>query len=99
MSIGHYVVRVPSNVPQNVLISLPSPPPDLLPLTSCQMEAAGIQPVQVPGFVPRCDERGLYKALQCFVRSCWCVDPVNGRKIPGAKCGTAVQPGGTELSA
>ncbi|XP_070696934.1 CD74 molecule, major histocompatibility complex, class II invariant chain b [Pempheris klunzingeri] len=52
--------------------------------TQCQLEAAGLVSVQVPGFHPACDERGLYQAQQCFMGSCWCVSPVNGQQIPGS---------------
>ncbi|XP_018550783.1 CD74 molecule, major histocompatibility complex, class II invariant chain b [Lates calcarifer] len=68
--------------------------------TNCQLEAAGRKPVQVPGFFPACDERGFYQAQQCYMRKCWCVDPVNGNQIPGsltdgsARCGAAVRHGG-----
>ncbi|XP_053188723.1 insulin-like growth factor-binding protein 2 [Scomber japonicus] len=50
--------------------------------TDCQMEAAGIKPVQVPGFRPACDPRGLYQAQQCFMEHCWCVNPVTGEEVP-----------------
>lgn len=50
--------------------------------TDCQLEAAGQKPVQVPGFRPACDERGLYKTQQCFAMQCWCVDPVSGQQVP-----------------
>ncbi|XP_023250206.1 uncharacterized protein LOC111645301 [Seriola lalandi dorsalis] len=68
--------------------------------TDCQLEAAGVKASQPPGFRPACDERGLYKAQQCFMRTCWCVNPVNGEQIPGsvsngpARCSMAVRTGG-----
>uniref|UniRef100_A0A3B4Z4Z5 Thyroglobulin type-1 domain-containing protein n=1 Tax=Seriola lalandi dorsalis TaxID=1841481 RepID=A0A3B4Z4Z5_SERLL len=64
--------------------------------TDCQLEAAGVKASQPPGFRPACDERGLYKAQQCFMRTCWCVNPVNGEQIPGsvsngpARCSMAI---------
>nr|XP_020454299.1 uncharacterized protein LOC109959360 [Monopterus albus]XP_020454308.1 uncharacterized protein LOC109959360 [Monopterus albus]XP_020454316.1 uncharacterized protein LOC109959360 [Monopterus albus]XP_020454324.1 uncharacterized protein LOC109959360 [Monopterus albus]XP_020454331.1 uncharacterized protein LOC109959360 [Monopterus albus] len=67
--------------------------------TKCQMEAAGVKPVQVPGFLPKCDERGLYRAQQCYMGQCWCADPVNGNQIPGSlgngpgRCRAAVPAG------
>ncbi|XP_035519243.1 insulin-like growth factor-binding protein 2 [Morone saxatilis] len=54
------------------------------PATDCQLEAAHLKAVQVPGFQPSCDERGLYKAQQCYIKHCWCVNPVNGQQIPGS---------------
>ncbi|XP_031696837.1 CD74 molecule, major histocompatibility complex, class II invariant chain b [Anarrhichthys ocellatus] len=65
--------------------------------TLCQLEAAGVKPVQVPGFRPVCDERGLYRAQQCFVQHCWCVNPADGQQISGsltkghASCGASVR--------
>ncbi|CAK6967063.1 insulin-like growth factor-binding protein 2 [Scomber scombrus] len=59
--------------------------------TDCQMK-----PVQVPGFRPACDPRGLYQAQQCFMEQCWCVNPVTGQEVPGsltrgpARCSRAV---------
>ncbi|XP_070771916.1 CD74 molecule, major histocompatibility complex, class II invariant chain b isoform X2 [Enoplosus armatus] len=67
--------------------------------TQCQLEATGVKPLQVPGFRPRCDERGLYQAEQCYMGQCWCVNPVDGLEIPEstrngpASCRTAVAPG------
>ncbi|XP_051277716.1 uncharacterized protein LOC127375656 [Dicentrarchus labrax] len=67
--------------------------------TDCQLEAAGVKAVRVPGFQPSCDQRGLYKAQQCFMSHCWCVNPVNGQQIPGslskgpARCRAAVLAG------
>lgn len=52
--------------------------------TECQLEAAGMKAVQVPGFRPVCDSRGLYRAQQCYGKHCWCVNPVNGQEIPGS---------------
>ncbi|XP_056291307.1 H-2 class II histocompatibility antigen gamma chain-like [Pseudoliparis swirei] len=52
--------------------------------TVCQLEAAGMKPVQLPGFWPACDERGLYREQQCFVRHCWCVNPADGQPLPGS---------------
>ncbi|KAK5854268.1 hypothetical protein PBY51_015353 [Eleginops maclovinus] len=69
------------------------------PVTKCQQEAAGVKPVVVPGFRPDCDERGLYRAQQCFLESCWCVDTATGQEIPGsltkgmASCGAPVSTG------
>ncbi|XP_013884867.1 CD74 molecule, major histocompatibility complex, class II invariant chain b [Austrofundulus limnaeus] len=54
------------------------------PLTTCQQEFAGLKPVQVPGFRPRCDKKGLYERQQCFMRQCWCVNPADGQQIPGS---------------
>ncbi|XP_041803618.1 uncharacterized protein LOC121613953 [Chelmon rostratus] len=73
--------------------------PAFLQATNCQLEAAGLKPVQVPGFYPNCDERGLYQAKQCYKGLCWCVNPANGETIPGsenresASCGKAVVKG------
>ncbi|XP_037829603.1 CD74 molecule, major histocompatibility complex, class II invariant chain b [Kryptolebias marmoratus] len=53
-------------------------------LTTCQMELAGLKPVQVPGFRPSCDKNGLYEHQQCFVEQCWCVNPADGEMIPGS---------------
>lgn len=61
--------------------------------TDCELEAAGVKPVAVPGYTPACDERGNYKAQQCMSRYCWCVNPENGLEVPGtmtegpANCG------------
>lgn len=72
------------------------------PLTQCQQEAAGLKPVQVPGFYPNCDEQGLYQSQQCYMEQCWCVDPASGQQIPGTlgtgpvMCTTAVHAGETE---
>uniref|UniRef100_A0A1A8GMP1 CD74 molecule, major histocompatibility complex, class II invariant chain b n=1 Tax=Nothobranchius korthausae TaxID=1143690 RepID=A0A1A8GMP1_9TELE len=54
------------------------------PLTNCQLEAAGMKAVQVPGFFPRCDTNGLYNSQQCFQALCWCVTPETGLQIPGS---------------
>ncbi|XP_071336247.1 CD74 molecule, major histocompatibility complex, class II invariant chain b [Trachinotus anak] len=61
-------------------------PGKIVPLqgTICQMEASGMKPVQVPGFRPACDEAGLYRARQCYMGQCWCVDRVSGEQIPGS---------------
>lgn len=65
--------------------------------TECQQEAAGLKPVQVPGFHPVCDDRGFYKPQQCFHGSCWCVNPANGQEIPNtirngpANCGVSAR--------
>ncbi|KAM4591870.1 CD74 molecule, major histocompatibility complex, class II invariant chain b [Odontesthes bonariensis] len=53
-------------------------------LTPCQQEAAGLKAVQVPDFQPTCDKQGLYKAQQCFMGQCWCVNTANGEQIPGS---------------
>nr|XP_040034800.1 uncharacterized protein LOC120820745 [Gasterosteus aculeatus aculeatus] len=61
--------------------------------TDCQLEAAGRKPLQVPGFRPACDGRGLYRAQQCFLGSCWCVNPADGQQVPassGGRCGASV---------
>ncbi|KAM9344536.1 CD74 molecule, major histocompatibility complex, class II invariant chain b [Symphorus nematophorus] len=55
------------------------------PATECQLEAAGVKPPRVPGFKPACDERGFYKAQQCYLNQCWCVDPVSGHNISGSE--------------
>ncbi|KAK5908719.1 hypothetical protein CgunFtcFv8_016752 [Champsocephalus gunnari] len=52
--------------------------------TQCHLEAAGVKPVEIPGFQPNCDERGLYRAQQCFLESCWCVDTATGQEISGS---------------
>ncbi|XP_029377516.1 CD74 molecule, major histocompatibility complex, class II invariant chain b [Echeneis naucrates] len=52
--------------------------------TSCWMELSGQMPVQVPGFRPACDENGQYKVEQCFHNECWCVNPFNGKQVPGS---------------
>ncbi|TDH01478.1 hypothetical protein EPR50_G00180650 [Perca flavescens] len=71
-----------------------------LQATDCQLEKAGVKAVQVPGFRPVCDERGLYQAQQCFKHHCWCVNPVNGLQVDGslrkgqASCGAPVFTGG-----
>uniref|UniRef100_A0A1A7WBW6 CD74 molecule, major histocompatibility complex, class II invariant chain b n=1 Tax=Iconisemion striatum TaxID=60296 RepID=A0A1A7WBW6_9TELE len=54
------------------------------PLTNCQLEAAGLKALQVPGFFPECDKNGLYKSQQCFATQCWCVNPETGLQIPGS---------------
>ncbi len=64
---------------------------DALPATSCQLEAAGLKPVRVPNFRPKCDESGRYQVQQCFMRSCWCVNPTNGEMIPGSMSNGAAQ--------
>ncbi|XP_045926144.1 uncharacterized protein LOC123983812 [Micropterus dolomieu] len=58
--------------------------PTLLQSTDCQLQAAGVKALPVPGFRPACDERGLYLAQQCFMKQCWCVNPANGDHIPGS---------------
>uniref|UniRef100_A0AAQ6ILG8 Thyroglobulin type-1 domain-containing protein n=1 Tax=Anabas testudineus TaxID=64144 RepID=A0AAQ6ILG8_ANATE len=60
---------------------------DPVQLTDCQLEAAGVKPVQVPGFRPDCDERGLYRVKQCYMTQCWCVNPANGQQVT---CKTSV---------
>lgn len=50
--------------------------------TDCQLEAAGVKTMSVPGFRPTCDSRGLYMPQQCFGGYCWCVSPLNGQMIP-----------------
>uniref|UniRef100_A0A3B4ZQU8 Thyroglobulin type-1 domain-containing protein n=1 Tax=Stegastes partitus TaxID=144197 RepID=A0A3B4ZQU8_9TELE len=62
-----------------------SPTLDPSQATNCQLEALGLKPVQVPGFRPTCDERGLYKTRQCYMMQCWCVDPVSGQQVPCAE--------------
>lgn len=67
--------------------------------TDCQLEAAGQKPVKVPDFYPACDQRGLYKAQQCFMGLCWCVNPATGEQIPNTEtrgpviCTAAVRSG------
>ncbi|XP_029031722.1 insulin-like growth factor-binding protein 2 isoform X2 [Betta splendens] len=74
------------------------------PSTTCQLEASGLAPVPVPGFRPKCDERGRYRAEQCFMGSCWCVNPDNGQEIPGtlvngrAQCMASLFTGGMSLA-
>ncbi|XP_076599270.1 CD74 molecule, major histocompatibility complex, class II invariant chain b [Chaetodon auriga] len=58
--------------------------PEHVQATDCQLEAAGLKAVQVPGFRPSCDERGLYLAKQCYGGLCWCVNPANGMTVPGS---------------
>lgn len=75
--------------------------PALLQSTDCQLQAAGVKALPVPGFRPACDERGLYLAQQCFMKQCWCVNPANGDQIPGSLrngptlCHTSVATGET----
>ncbi|KAF6721450.1 HLA class II histocompatibility antigen gamma chain [Oryzias melastigma] len=57
-------------------------PLNYVPLTACQMEAAGLMPVRVPGFRPTCDSRGLYTPEQCYKTECWCVNPISGQQVP-----------------
>ncbi|KAM4607125.1 uncharacterized protein ACJ7VT_015408 [Polymixia lowei] len=57
--------------------------------TQCQLEAAGVKPVQVPSFRPMCDTQGRYKPQQCWMGRCWCVDTTSGQMIPG-DCNAAV---------
>ncbi|XP_049457346.1 uncharacterized protein LOC125904097 [Epinephelus fuscoguttatus] len=52
--------------------------------TDCELEAAGVKPVPVPGFKPTCDEHGNYKAQQCLNQHCWCVNPENGQAVTGS---------------
>lgn len=61
--------------------------------TECQLQAAGLKPLQVPYFRPACDERGLYKAKQCFQGHCWCVNPANGQETPDNSCLAVVKAG------
>ncbi|XP_026165644.1 CD74 molecule, major histocompatibility complex, class II invariant chain b [Mastacembelus armatus] len=102
-------VPVKSHIPMNALPALQldtmdeetlTEAPGKLDLTTdCQLEASGLKDVQVPGFRPVCDESGLYKAQQCYMGSCWCVNPANGVQIPGtlsngqARCAVAVRTG------
>ncbi|XP_068575031.1 CD74 molecule, major histocompatibility complex, class II invariant chain b [Cebidichthys violaceus] len=104
-------VAVPMRMPMNALpelmtVSLDDDSSTEVPdkpvpqqATICQLEAAGVKPVQVPGFRPACDERGLYKAQQCFVGRCWCVNPADGQQLPGSlsaghtRCGASVRAG------
>ncbi|XP_060896099.1 insulin-like growth factor-binding protein 1 [Labrus mixtus] len=68
--------------------------------TECQLEASGLKTVPVPGFRPKCDERGLYRPQQCFMGNCWCVNQASGNEIPGsltrgpARCGANYLIGG-----
>ncbi|KAE8280845.1 hypothetical protein D5F01_LYC21411 [Larimichthys crocea] len=50
-------------------------------VTDCQLEAAGKKPVQVPGFRPSCDERGLYQPQQCFMTQ-WVCQPSQRKADP-----------------
>ncbi|KAL6102105.1 uncharacterized protein ACO6RY_17216 [Pungitius sinensis] len=62
--------------------------------TDCMLEALGQKPLPVPGFRPACDERGLYRAQQCFAGHCWCVNPANGEQVsgpPGGGCGASLR--------
>ncbi|XP_075931848.1 CD74 molecule, major histocompatibility complex, class II invariant chain b [Anarhichas minor] len=104
-------VAVPMRMPMNALpelmaVSLDDDSSTEVPdktvpqqATICQLEAAGVKPLQVPGFRPVCDERGLYRAQQCFVQHCWCVNPADGQQISGsltkghAPCGASVRAG------
>uniref|UniRef100_A0A8C3AXN4 Thyroglobulin type-1 domain-containing protein n=1 Tax=Cyclopterus lumpus TaxID=8103 RepID=A0A8C3AXN4_CYCLU len=65
--------------------------------TVCQLEAAGMKPVELPGFRPACDERGLYRVQQCFVGHCWCVNPADGQQLgaprKGRHCGASLRTG------
>jgi len=78
-------------------------PGKMVPLqgTKCQLEAAGVKPVAVPGFHPACDRNGLYQAKQCYMSECWCVNPDSGEQIPGSlssgmatKCDRPMRSGG-----
>ncbi|XP_054456521.1 uncharacterized protein LOC129092562 [Anoplopoma fimbria] len=108
-------VSVPMRMPINALPKLmdvtldeeaSTEVPDKVPqqATVCQLEAAGVKPVQVPGFYPACDERGLYRAQQCFMDRCWCVNPANGQQLPGtmktgpASCSTSVRTAAMKLT-
>lgn len=53
------------------------------PLTKCQQEAAGLIPVSLPSFKPKCDGLGAYEPEQCWQEEahCWCVDK-NGAALP-----------------
>ncbi|KAM6923326.1 CD74 molecule, major histocompatibility complex, class II invariant chain b [Lycodopsis pacificus] len=104
-------VAVPMRMPMNALpelmaVSLDDDSSTEVPdktvpqqATVCQLEAAGVKPMQVPDFRPVCDERGLYRAQQCFVHHCWCVNPADGQQLPGsltkghAHCGASVRAG------
>ncbi|XP_069000463.1 CD74 molecule, major histocompatibility complex, class II invariant chain b [Embiotoca jacksoni] len=57
---------------------MPAPPQ----LTKCQLEAAGAGGEKGPGYVPSCDQQGMYQAEQCYVQFCWCVHPVTGQRLP-----------------
>ncbi|XP_060792378.1 CD74 molecule, major histocompatibility complex, class II invariant chain b [Neoarius graeffei] len=69
--------------------------PPKAPLTKCQQEAAGLIPVSLPSFKPKCDEHGAYEPEQCWQEAhCWCVDkngiPVPDSAVAGrAQCKTA----------
>uniref|UniRef100_A0A3Q0RWT6 Thyroglobulin type-1 domain-containing protein n=1 Tax=Amphilophus citrinellus TaxID=61819 RepID=A0A3Q0RWT6_AMPCI len=80
-------VPMKMHVPMNAMVSTHhlSPPTSDPPATSCQLESAGVKLVQVPGFRPACDERGLYKAQQCYMGHCWCVNTATGEQIPGSE--------------
>ncbi|KAM9451432.1 CD74 molecule, major histocompatibility complex, class II invariant chain b [Clarias gariepinus] len=70
-------------------------PPTKAPLTRCQQEAAGLIPISLPSFKPKCDEQGAYTPEQCWQEThCWCVDkdgvPVPDSVVEGhAQCNAA----------
>lgn len=96
MCVNHVYLN---NCDLNILFNSPALLSEPIDATNCQLEAAGAKPVQVPGFLPKCDGRGLYQAQQCYMGMCWCVNPENGHQIPGsqtngpARCMAAVVPG------
>lgn len=81
MPVDTFPVRMDDSVDEEASTGTPETVPQM---TDCQMEAAGLKAVPVPGFRPTCDARGLYQAQQCFLDQCWCVNPVNGKVVPGS---------------
>ncbi|KAI5622268.1 HLA class II histocompatibility antigen gamma chain, partial [Silurus asotus] len=69
-----------------------SPKPEV-PITKCQKEAAGLIPIPVPFYKPKCDALGAYVPEQCWNETkCWCVDqngdPKSDTLVEGrANCG------------
>ncbi|XP_062867675.1 CD74 molecule, major histocompatibility complex, class II invariant chain b [Trichomycterus rosablanca] len=74
-----------------------TPPPEKVPMTKCQQEAAGLVQTSLASFRPQCDEQGAYMPEQCWQEAavCWCVDK-NGTQQPDsvaqghAQCSTDV---------
>ncbi|XP_029926535.1 CD74 molecule, major histocompatibility complex, class II invariant chain b isoform X2 [Myripristis murdjan] len=66
--------------------------------TECQLQAAGLKPMQLPSFRPACDEQGRFRAQQCWMDQCWCVDPATGTQITGSlrhgpvRCAAGIRP-------
>uniref|UniRef100_A0A3Q3WLG9 Thyroglobulin type-1 domain-containing protein n=1 Tax=Mola mola TaxID=94237 RepID=A0A3Q3WLG9_MOLML len=96
-------IRMPVNTfPELMSVSMDTKCITLSPLTApptataCQLEAAVDKPAGPPGFRPACDELGFYRAEQCYMKHCWCVNTATGAVIPGsqsdghATCSTAL---------